>query len=458
MNLKNIKIQGLFDLFNYTIELNQENNLTIITGFNGYGKTTVLNIIYNLFSLRFFYFQKLVFSEITVNFENGYRLDIKKSIDSNNKSEAPKIIQYIDKVFIEEQSLNFKISFFLYDNENTNIGTYEYTGAKGEGIGNQIQRHVPFLSKISPELWIDDRSGRILGLDDLLNEFSTRIPSDLLNNLKNHGLNNEKLLKVFDSFNVYLIKEQRLIRQSTNPKRVNERELSYVNTIQEFAKELSELIKNKQVESLRITQELDSSFLKRVLGYPKTSLMEDEFTEKANLLKNKYEKLKKFSLAATSLDLPSYKSNEDSRMLAVYLNDSEEKTSIFDDLLNRIELFTDILNQKRFAFKSIQIDNNNGFAFKTNQNKTLSLTELSSGEQHEVVLLYELLFKVQPNTLVLIDEPEISLHVSWQQEFIDDLIKIAKMQKIRFIIATHSPTIINNRFDLTVDLFELSKN
>ena len=457
MNLKSIKVQGLFDLFNYTIELNQEDNLTIITGFNGYGKTTVLNIIYNLFSRRFFYFQKLVFSEITITFENGYRLDIKKLDDPNKKTESQKL-RYKDRSITEEQALNCKIPFYLYDKGNTNIGTYEYTGAKSEGIGNQIERYIPFVHKISTDLWIDQRTDRILGIDDLLNEFSARIPSELLDNLKNHGLNNEQLLKVFDSFKVYLIKEQRLIKQSTSPQRLNEREISYVSTIQEYAKELSLLIRNKQVESLRITQELDSSFLKRVLGHPKISLTEGEFTEKSNLLKNKYEKLKAFSLAATSLDIPSYKSNEDARMLAVYLNDSEKKTSVFDDLLNRIELFTDILNQKRFAFKSIQIDNSNGFVFRTDKNQVLSLTDLSSGEQHEVVLLYELLFKVQPNTLVLIDEPEISLHVSWQQEFIDDLIKIAKMQQIRFIIATHSPTIINNRSDLSVDLFELSQN
>jgi len=44
----------------------------------------------------------------------------------------------------------------------------------------------------------------------------------------------------------------------------------------------------------------------------------------------------------------------------------------------------------------------------------LKLTDLSSGEQQEVVMLYELLFCVQPGTLVLIDEPELSLHVVWQ--------------------------------------------
>jgi len=77
---------------------------------------------------------------------------------------------------------------------------------------------------------------------------------------------------------------------------------------------------------------------------------------------------------------------------------------------------------------------------------------LSSGEQHEVVLLFELLFKAKENSLVLIDEPEISLHVVWQKEFLNDIQEIIELQKIDVIIATHSPQIINDSWDLTVDL------
>ena len=72
-------------------------------------------------------------------------------------------------------------------------------------------------------------------------------------------------------------------------------------------------------------------------------------------------------------------------------------------------------------------------------------------------MLFELLFKVSPNTLVLIDEPEISLHVAWQKEFLNDLSKITELENIRVIVATHSPQIINEHWDLTVDLEEILK-
>ncbi|MDF5732730.1 MAG: AAA family ATPase [Rhizonema sp. PD38] len=77
---------------------------------------------------------------------------------------------------------------------------------------------------------------------------------------------------------------------------------------------------------------------------------------------------------------------------------------------------------------------------------------MSSGEQHELVLLYELLFKVQPDSLVLIDEPELSLHVGWQIQFLKDLQEITGLAYLDILMATHSPDIIQDRWDLTVEL------
>jgi predicted ATP-binding protein involved in virulence len=67
-------------------------------------------------------------------------------------------------------------------------------------------------------------------------------------------------------------------------------------------------------------------------------------------------------------------------------------------------------------------------------------------------LLYELIFNVKPDVLVLIDEPEISLHITWQKEFLNDLLRIIQIQNIQVLIATHSPSIINDRWDLVYNL------
>ncbi|GHV41830.1 hypothetical protein AGMMS49546_18610 [Spirochaetia bacterium] len=71
IKLVRISIEKLFGQFDYTISLNQKDGVTILTGPNGYGKTTILNIVYHLFTEqeeRFFYFSKLPFVSITALF------------------------------------------------------------------------------------------------------------------------------------------------------------------------------------------------------------------------------------------------------------------------------------------------------------------------------------------------------------------------------------------------------
>ena len=66
-------------------------------------------------------------------------------------------------------------------------------------------------------------------------------------------------------------------------------------------------------------------------------------------------------------------------------------------------------------------------------------------------MFYNLVFNVQNNGLVLIDEPEISLHVEWQETYLDKLLAICKMNGLQAIVATHSPNIISSHYDLLVD-------
>jgi len=104
-----------------------------------------------------------------------------------------------------------------------------------------------------------------------------------------------------------------------------------------------------------------------------------------------------------------------------------------------------------------------GFCFISKNGDRLTPEKLSSGEQHILILFYHLLFCIEHNTLVLIDEPELSLHVEWQRDFIDTLNKVISLQKnykieIQILIATHSPQIISDHWDITVDLMKELEN
>jgi len=139
------------------------------------------------------------------------------------------------------------------------------------------------------------------------------------------------------------------------------------------------------------------------------------------------------------------------QVIGVYLEDVEQKFSQFDELFKRVSLFKDIIKEK-FQFKEIAISREHGISVRTEDQLQIGLSELSSGEQHELVLLYELLFGVKDDALILIDEPELSLHVGWQVRFLPDLQRIQKLKPLHIVIATHSPQIINDRWDLTVEL------
>jgi predicted ATP-binding protein involved in virulence len=107
-----------------------------------------------------------------------------------------------------------------------------------------------------------------------------------------------------------------------------------------------------------------------------------------------------------------------------------------------------------FPNKTFTVNANWGVCFTRADGKPLRPSELSSGEQRALPLFYEPLFNAPPESLVLIDSPETSLHIVWQLEFIRGLKKIAEMKPLSFVVATHSPDIINeNEF---IDLYELT--
>jgi len=138
------------------------------------------------------------------------------------------------------------------------------------------------------------------------------------------------------------------------------------------------------------------------------------------------------------------------RVLSVYIRDNVEKLESLNPIYERVKLFQELISE-RFQKKIVSVSRENGISVSYG-GKELPLQKLSSGEQHQLVLFFELLFEIEPNTLILIDEPEISLHVAWQKKFIADLLKIIELNRFDVILATHSPQLIGKWSDLVVEL------
>lgn len=115
-------------------------------------------------------------------------------------------------------------------------------------------------------------------------------------------------------------------------------------------------------------------------------------------------------------------------------------------------LLYDIINE-RILFKSLELATDE-FRFVADNGSEIPLSHLSSGEKQLLILYSQLLFDVEPDTLVMIDEPELSMNVVWQRNFIKDMQRIIELRKFDVLIATHSPEVIYDKWDWTVALGE----
>ena len=75
---------------------------------------------------------------------------------------------------------------------------------------------------------------------------------------------------------------------------------------------------------------------------------------------------------------------------------------------------------------------------------------LSSGEKQMLILLTEALLRVDEPVVYIADEPELSLHVTWQEKLLESLVALGGPKQI--IVATHSPDIVGKFRDNVITL------
>lgn len=419
-----IQFKGLFGRFDYIIEFKKD-GLTIITGPNGFGKSTILNCIYQLHKEveGIPFFLNLDFEEVIFSISNEKELKIKKR--------AGKLL--------------------VNDRDDSIIDL--------KGIKRYLIRH-PFFYRIDENKWVNRKTSETITLDkiitdeSLLDRYSDEnfIGSGTSASPINGSVRGD--LKEFSKElgKVFYIREQRLVSEEFD--RFDESRLK--DEIKELPKKFKLLLDENSSKYSSKSNELDSSYPIRLFNNKEAISSQEEFNQKIGLMTKKFQKLHKFDLSRIQ-DLSNLEFKEEfAKALKIYFDDFDEKYQIYENFINQLELFTDIINNK-LHFKEIEISREKGISIKDTdfEGKQISLSQLSSGEKQEIILFYKLIFETPENTLLLIDEPEISLHIAWQKKFMDDLYKIIKFKKLNVIVATHSPQIINNHWENQIDLGEL---
>lgn len=95
---------------------------------------------------------------------------------------------------------------------------------------------------------------------------------------------------------------------------------------------------------------------------------------------------------------------------------------------------------------------------KTHLKTTIDLSEASSGEQQIISSVFGILSVIESNSLLLIDEPEISLHPKWQLQFLGLLENVLiGYDGCHVIVSTHSPLIVQSAQSLGYQIISMQQ-
>lgn len=118
------------------------------------------------------------------------------------------------------------------------------------------------------------------------------------------------------------------------------------------------------------------------------------------------------------------------------LNSNEETKELLQKKLisSLNNLFEETNKTVSFVEDKLEISLKNG--------KTIAYKNLSSGERQVIFIFLKVINGDVDNSLILMDEPEISLHLSWQEKLLSEIVRVNDNSQI--IIVTHSPAIVMN--------------
>lgn len=415
MKIRSISVKGLFHTFDHEIRFN-DSGIAIIIGENGIGKTTLLQIINSIFTKKFDFLFTIDFNLIEIFFSR-IKWSITKDDDGNIIISNP-----IKNDSFTIKPINERDAYFMRR----------------------------FLEQINEDEWFDRRIGRPVTRDEIIKRYG-----------QDPIAQSERPIwfdELITENRVMFIQTQRLYKTEYDNER-DHRKLEYM--VDAYSNELVDLLRKNNTAFTSTSIQLDSTFpirLLKVLKKPKEVEYVSKVIDEINSL-NQYRSLlsavgiidkqddEVINKSLETLNNPSALS-----ILDLYITDNKQKLDVFRDTAQKLNLLLQIIN-KRFKHKRLFIDKETGFVIKSkSENKDIAVKNLSSGEQNELIIFYNLLFKTTKGDIVLIDEPEISLHIAWQQQLIADLKEIAKETGISLLIATHSPDIIGDNWNLVQTL------
>ena len=436
--ISSFSINGLFGTFNHSVFL-KDDGITIIIGKNGIGKTYFLNAIDNFFSLKWEFFIDLEFDSIEFVLNDGSRWTV------NKVERDDKLLFEINESGKKEESFEFDLTIL----ENISKRSY-YSPSDINQKAIEISKIMPTINKISYNRFLDEETGLQYSRTELIEEFGNQIVQRRVYSPIEKEKITGKIAKIIDANKTEFVETQRIYN-------IEDGELATRENITYYAKELVRMINETEKEYNEVSVKLDSNFVFDLVNYSQNNPVDEHsILNRYNELIEKTQMLSRMGLLSSEENrkaITSEQAKESANAIDLYIRNTEEKLKKYDKLKNNVSLFKKIINE-RFEHKELYIDRDKGFLVKSTsvEKRNIPLHKLSSGEKNEFNLFFKLIFLTDKDSIILIDEPEISLHVEWQNAFIQDLQGIIEKNNFRVIIATHSPDVIDDNWALTNDL------
>lgn len=423
-------VEGLFGHARHEVDF-RETEPTIILAPNGAGKTHILRLTAAALSMDGQSLLETVYNVLRLDFTDGTTLKVVRSLDGK----GPRVDVSAHR---EGSQTGARLSF-------------------GRDEIDASSKLPPGISRIGSGRWMNERTRVVLNQSDLRRRygFEANVLGARLQELP-------EIAQLCGDPRPIFIDTWRLDSRADDSRMLGDwgatsarPGFEAASRIRGYTDKLSDEITEARRKSIQVTQSADLSFAKRALEAATLTIKESALHERYNETVQRYEALARNALAVGEAPIPFPEKTTPTvrRILSVFLDDWDRRLEPLLPVNEKLQTLRDILDSKLApSGKQTSISTRGGLGFQNLAGQRLPVSRLSSGEQHLVALFTLLLFAAKPGSLVLIDEPEISLHAAWKHAFLADITRVATVSGLQIVLATHSAGIVNGRWDLTEEL------
>lgn len=428
MRINKIEICNLYGEYNYSVDF--DDKLTFLFGSNGSGKTTVLNILASIITGKIYNLVEYEFNKIIVRYKN-------KMSKKNN-------IITIETFF--DNTKNYRI---IFEGQECIIEEVNELKERLFRISEQESLDKAFFETYPIMLDIHKRFNYVyLPLNRYGINFDDR--RDLYYRHRASYLHTNR-----NPYNGYLNDSLRYISELVrdNCARINVAE----NQINEkFRQEVltSSIKVHSQLNFMQICDDLSKSNWKDILkdkkAYIKTLSDIGVWNETLNdhienFFEDFYNEYKKYMSKDSTISvniLWKYTEFLKIRNIIDLAKDNELKK---EEIRKTRETFLSVISrffENSGSDKKIKISTEGTVYFVNKNGSKVTLANLSSGEKQIIIIFASLIFGLDEGKtgIYIVDEPEASLHLAWQADFVSEILKVNK--NVQLIFATHSPELM----------------